>query len=57
MKKYLSFFLALILIAGLLSVGAAAAGDRVMVSRQNLRVDGVTIICEKYNINDVIFQG
>ena len=52
MKKYLSFFLALILIAGLLSVGAAAAGDRVMVSRQNLRVDGVTILCEKYNIND-----
>ena len=52
MKKNLSFFLALILIAGLLSVGAAAAGDRVMVSRQNLRVDGVTILCEKYNIND-----
>ena len=51
MKKYLSFFLALILLACLLSAGAAAAGPEVMLSRQGLRADGKTIACEKYNID------
>ena len=51
MKKYLSFLLVLVLIAGLLSVGASAAGAKVMISKQNLRADGVTVACEKYNID------
>ena len=51
MKKYLSFFFALVLIAGLLSVGAMAEGATVMLSRQGLRADGKTIACEKYNID------
>ena len=51
MKKLLSFLLVLVLIAGLLSVGAAAAGPEVMLSRQGLRADGKTIACEKYNID------
>ena len=51
MKRFLSFLLVLVLIAGLLAVGASAAGATVMVSKQNLRADGVTIACEKYNID------
>ena len=51
MKKTLSFLLILVLLAGLLSVGAAAAGPKVVLSKQNLRADGVTIACEKYNID------
>ncbi|MBO4677909.1 MAG: Ig-like domain-containing protein [Oscillospiraceae bacterium] len=51
MKKFLSFLLVLVLTAGLLSVGAAAAGPEVMLSRQGLRADGKTIACEKYNID------
>ena len=50
MKKFLSFLLVLVLIAGLLSVGASAAAE-VMLSRQKLRADGVTVACEKYNID------
>ena len=34
MKKYLCFLLVLVLLAGLLSVGAEAAGPEVMLSRQ-----------------------
>ena len=51
MKKILGFLLILVLLAGLLSVGAAAAGPEVMLSRQGLRADGKTIACEKYNID------
>ncbi len=51
MKKIFSFLLVLVLMAGLLAAGASAAGTTVMVSRQNLRADGVTIACEKYNID------
>ncbi|MBR5701110.1 MAG: Ig-like domain-containing protein [Oscillospiraceae bacterium] len=51
MKKYLCFLLVLVLLAGLLSVGAAAAGPEVMLSRQGLRADGKAIACEKYNID------
>ena len=51
MKKRLSFLLVLVLIAGFLSIGAAAAGPEVMLSRQGLRADGKTIACEKYNID------
>ena len=51
MKRHLSFLLVLVLIAGLLSVGASAADAKVMISRQNLRADGVTVACEKYNID------
>ena len=51
MKKYLSFLLVLVLMAGLLAVGASAADATVMISRQNLRADGVTVACEKYNID------
>ena len=52
MKKFLSILLILVLVMGLLSVGAAAAGPKVMLSKQNLWVDGERIACEKYNIND-----
>ncbi len=51
MKKFLSFLLVPVLIAGLLSAGAMAADAAVMLSRQKLRADGKTIACEKYNID------
>ena len=51
MKKTLGFLLILVLLTGLLSVGAAAEGPRVVLSNQNLRADGVTVACEKYNID------
>ena len=51
MKKALSILLLLILALGLLPAGAAAAEAKVVLSGQNLRVDGKRIQCEKYNID------
>ncbi len=48
-KRTLGLLLVLVLLLSLLPVGAAAAD--VQVSRQNLRVDGKAIQCEKYNID------
>ncbi len=48
-KRIVSFLLVLALTLPLLS---AAAAERVMVSRQSLRVDGKVIACQKYNIDD-----
>ena len=50
MKKIFSFLLVLVLVACLLPTAALAA-DKVVLSPQNLIVDGKTIECEKYNIN------
>ena len=49
MKKALSLILALVLAVSLLAVPASAAS--VVVSPQNLSVDGATVNCEKYNID------
>ena len=48
-KRIVSFLLVLALTLPLLS---AAAAERVMVSRQSLRVDGKVVVCQKYNIDD-----
>ncbi len=48
-KRTLSLLLILVLMLTLIPVGAAAAD--VQVSRQNLRVNGVAVQCEKYNID------
>ncbi len=50
MKRIFSFLLILILAMGLLPATALAA-DKVVLSPQNLIVDGKTVECEKYNIN------
>ena len=50
MKRILSFLLVLILAVTFLPAAALAA-DKVVLSPQNLIVDGETIECEKYNIN------
>ena len=50
MKKIISFLLVLILAVTFLPAAALAA-DKVVLSPQNLIVDGETIECEKYNIN------
>ena len=49
MKKALSILLVLLLAVSVLPAGAMAAD--VVLSPQNLRVDGRTITCEKYNID------
>ena len=49
MKKVLSILLVLLLAAAILPTGAFAAD--VVMSPQNLRVNGKTIECEKYNID------
>ena len=49
MKKFLALILCLALMCSVLSVGASAAA--VMLSPQNLSVDGRNITCEKYNID------
>ena len=49
MKKLLSFALVLVLLLALLP--AAALGYSVVLSPQSLSVDGVTVACEKYNID------
>ena len=49
MKKRISLILCIILVFSLLPMTAAAA--RVMLSPQNLTVDGRAVECEKYNID------
>ena len=49
MKKRISLILCIILVFSLLPMGASAA--RVVLSPQNLTVDGTPIECEKYNID------
>lgn len=51
MKKLLSILLVLLMAVSLLPAAALADGPAVMLSRQNLRVDGKVIACEKYNID------
>ncbi len=51
MKRILSLLLVLLLAASLLPAGALAADAAVVLSPQNLRVDGKRIDCEKYNID------
>ena len=51
MKKTLSILLILLLALSVLPAGALADGPAVVLSPQNLRVDGKTIACEKYNID------
>ena len=51
MKKRICFILCIILVFSLLPVSAAADGARVVLSPQNLTVDGRPIECEKYNID------
>ncbi len=48
-KRMISAVLCLLMLAFLLP---ARAAGRVMVSRQSLRVDGKTVNCQKYNIDD-----
>ncbi len=49
MKKAMCILLAAMLVAAILPMGALAA--EVVLSGQNLRVDGSAISCEKYNID------
>ena len=49
MKRTLSILLVLLLALSLLPAGAMAAD--VVLSPQNLRVNGKRIACEKYNID------
>ena len=51
MKKALSILLVLLLALSVLPAGALAAEAKVVMSPQNLRADGKTIACEKYNID------
>ncbi len=51
MKKTLSILLVLLLAMGLLPSGALAANPAVVMSPQNLRVNGKRVACEKYNID------
>ena len=51
MKKIISILLAALLVAAILPAAAFADGPAVVLSPQNLRVDGVSIACEKYNID------
>ena len=51
MKKIISILLAALLVAAILPTAAFADGPAVVLSPQNLRVDGKVIACEKYNID------
>ncbi len=51
MKKRVCLILCLILVFSLLPMSAGAGDARVMLSPQNLTVDGRPIQCEKYNID------
>ena len=51
MKKALSILLILLLALSVLPAVALADGPAVVLSPQNLRVDGKVIACEKYNID------
>ena len=52
MKKVLSILLVLLLALSILPAAAFAEGPAVVLSPQNLRVNGVKINCEKYNIDN-----
>ena len=52
MKKALSILLVLLLAVSILPAAAFAEGPAVVLSPQNLRVDGAKIDCEKYNIDN-----
>ena len=51
MKKIISILLAALLVAAILPTAAFADSPAVVLSPQNLRVDGKVIACEKYNID------
>ena len=51
MKRALGILLTLLLSLSVLPAGALAAETKVVMSPQNLRADGKTIACEKYNID------
>ncbi len=51
MKKALSILLVLLLAVSILPTAAFAEGSTVVLSPQNLRVNGAKIACEKYNID------
>ena len=51
MKKALSILLVLLLALSILPTAAFAEGPTVVLSPQNLRVNGAKIACEKYNID------
>ena len=50
MKRILSILLAVLLIAAILPTAAFADGPAIVLSTQKLRVNGVTVDCERYNI-------
>ncbi len=52
MKKALSILLVLLLAVSILPTAAFADGPVVVLSSQKLRVDGKTIECERYNIDN-----
>ena len=51
MKRTLSILLILLLVLSILPTAAFAEGPAVVLSPQNLRVNGAKINCEKYNID------
>ncbi len=51
MKRILSILLAVLLIAAILPTAAFADGPAIVLSTQKLRVNGVTVDCERYNID------
>ena len=51
MRKTLSILLVLLLAVSILPTAAFAEGPTVVLSPQNLRVNGAKIACEKYNID------
>ena len=51
MKRILSILLAVLLIAAILPTAAFADGPVIVLSTQKLRVNGVTVDCERYNID------
>ena len=51
MKRIISYIMIVLLALTLLPAGALAADAKVVLSLQNLRVDGKPVECEKYNID------
>ena len=51
MKKILSILLAVLLIAAILPTAAFADGPAIVLSSQGLRVNGIRVDCERYNID------
>jgi hypothetical protein len=50
-KKILSILLAALLIAAILPMAAFADGPAIVLSNQGLRVNGIRVDCERYNID------